>query len=47
MVISGVAGAVVVFVAVRRRWRFGAQWAVFLGVLVVQAVLIVALWQVV
>ncbi len=46
MVISGVAGAVLVFVAVRRRWSFGAQWAVFLGVLLVQAILIVAIWQV-
>ena len=46
MVIIGVAGAGLVFVAVRQRWRFSAQWAVFLGVLVIQAILIVALWQV-
>jgi hypothetical protein len=45
MVIAGVAGAVVVFVAVARKWTFGAQWAAFMTVLIVEIALIVALWQ--
>lgn len=40
----GVAGLVLVPVALRR-WSFGLQWGVYLGVVLVQCVLMVALWQ--
>lgn len=42
--ISGVAGIALVLVAVRR-WSLGRQWSVYLGVILVQIVLMVALWQ--
>jgi hypothetical protein len=45
MVVAGVGGAVLVFWAVYRKWPFGKQWSVLLGVMLVQIVLIVALWQ--
>lgn len=45
MVVSGVVGAALVFWAVYRKWSFGRQWSVLLGVMLVQIVLIVALWQ--
>jgi hypothetical protein len=45
MVAAGVAGVVLVFWSMARRWAFARQWAVLLGVVVVQIVLIVALWR--
>ena len=44
-VTSGVAGTVLVFSAVARHWAFGRQWAVILGVIVLQCVLMVAFWK--
>ncbi|HEY2766309.1 MAG TPA: hypothetical protein VGJ13_20210 [Pseudonocardiaceae bacterium] len=44
-VAAGVAGIVLVLIAVRRHWAFGRQWAVILGVLVLQCVLMIAFWQ--
>jgi hypothetical protein len=41
MAVSGVAGVVLVFWAIAKRWAFRRQWAVLLGVLLVQIVLIV------
>jgi hypothetical protein len=41
---AGVAGAVLVLVAVARHWAFGRQWAVILGVLVIQCALMVTFW---
>lgn len=45
MVVVGLGGAVLVFWAVYRKWPFGRQWSVLLGVMLVQILLIVALWQ--
>lgn len=45
MIVSGVAGVVLVFWSIARKWTFGRQWAVLLSVVLVQAVLIVALWR--
>lgn len=45
MVISGVVGIVLVLWAIYRKWSFGKQWLVLLGVMLVQIVLIVALWR--
>lgn len=45
MVASGIAGIVLVFWSIGRRWSFGRQWLVLLSVVAVQIVLIVALWQ--
>jgi hypothetical protein len=45
MVAAGVAGIVLVFWSVARKWSFGRQWTVLLGVLLVQIVLIVVLWR--
>jgi hypothetical protein len=45
MVVAGVAGVVLVFWSIARHWAFGRQWAVLLGVIVVQIGLIVALWR--
>jgi hypothetical protein len=44
-VVSGVVGVVLVLVAVARHWSFGRQWAVILGVLALQIVLMVIFWQ--
>lgn len=43
-VAAGVVGIVAVLVAVARHWAFGRQWAVILGVLAVQCVLMVVFW---
>jgi hypothetical protein len=45
LVVSGVAGAVLVFWAIAKRWSFGRQWAVLLGVPALQIVLIVVQWR--
>lgn len=45
MVAAGIAGTVLVFWSIARKWSFGRQWAVLLGVLVVQIALIVVLWR--
>lgn len=45
MVAAGVAGIVLVFWSIARRWALAWQWAVLLGVVVVQIVLIIALWR--
>ncbi|HEX6685986.1 MAG TPA: hypothetical protein VF062_24630 [Candidatus Limnocylindrales bacterium] len=45
MVASGVVGAVLVFWAIFRKWSFGRQWLVLLGVMLVQIVLIVVFWR--
>ena len=45
MVTAGVAGIVLVVWALLRRWSFGRQWAVLLGVTVTQIALIVIFWQ--
>jgi uncharacterized membrane protein HdeD (DUF308 family) len=42
---GGIAGVVVVFTALRRRWAFGRQWIVLLGVVVVQAGVLALLSQ--
>jgi hypothetical protein len=34
-----------VFWSIARRWAFGRQWAVLLGVLLVQVVLMVTFWR--
>ncbi len=44
-VVAGVAGTVLVLVAVARHWSFGRQWAVILGVFVVQIALMVGFWM--
>jgi hypothetical protein len=44
MVVSGLAGMVLVFWSIARHWAFGRQWLVLLGVLVAQLVLMIALW---
>jgi len=44
MVVGGVVGIVLVFVALARQWSFGRQWAVLLGVLGTQGALLVAVW---
>jgi hypothetical protein len=41
---AGVGGAVLMLFAVARHWAFGRQWAVILGVLLLQCVLMVAFW---
>lgn len=46
MVVAGVAGIVLVFWALARRWTFGRQWVVLLGVLLVQILLIVLQWRI-
>jgi hypothetical protein len=43
-VAAGVAGTVLVLIAVARHWSFGRQWAVILGVFVVQSALMVGFW---
>lgn len=43
-VLAGVGGAILVFVAVAR-WSFGRQWAVLVGVVVLQCLLMTAYWQ--
>ena len=43
-VTAGVIGTVLVFVAIAR-WSFGRQWAVLLGVVLLQIVLMTAYWQ--
>lgn len=45
MVILGLASIALVFVAIGRRWSFGKQWAVLLGVSAVQIALIIAVWR--
>lgn len=45
MVTAGAVGVVLVFWAIWKRWSFGRQWAVLLGVLIVQIGLIVAFWR--
>jgi hypothetical protein len=45
MAVSGVAGIVLVFWSIARHWAFGRQWAVLLGVLAVQVVLMVTFWR--
>jgi hypothetical protein len=45
MAVVGVAGIVLVFWSIAKRWAFRRQWAVLLGVVLVQIVLIVALWR--
>jgi hypothetical protein len=45
MVAAGIAGTVLVFWSIAKKWSFGRQWAVLLGVLVVQIALIVVLWR--
>ena len=42
--VAGVGGAILVFVAVAR-WSFGRQWAVLVGVVVLQCLLMTAYWQ--
>jgi hypothetical protein len=44
-VVSGVLGAGLVLVAVARHWSFGRQWAVILGVFVLQSAVMVVFWQ--
>lgn len=44
-VASGVVGVVAMLVAVARHWSFGRQWAVILGVFVLQTAVMVAFWQ--
>ena len=44
-VVSGVVGTVLVVVALARHWSFGRQWAVLLGVLVFQIVLMLTCGQ--
>jgi hypothetical protein len=44
-VASGVAGTVLVLLAWRRRWSFGRQWAVILGVLLLQVAVMVVFWK--
>lgn len=46
MAVAGVAGVVLVFWALARRWTFRRQWAVLLGVLLVQVVLILMQWRI-
>lgn len=46
LVTSGVAGTVLVGLARWRHWSFGRQWAVIIGVLVLQAALMVVFWKV-
>jgi hypothetical protein len=41
---AGVLGTGLVLVAVARHWSFGRQWAVVLGVLLLQAAVMVAFW---
>ncbi|MQA60828.1 MAG: hypothetical protein GEU86_04900 [Actinophytocola sp.] len=41
-VLAGIAGAVLVLVALIRRWSFGRQWGVYVGVLLVEGGLIAA-----
>jgi hypothetical protein len=41
---AGVVGTVLVLFAVARHWAFGRQWAVILGVLLLQCVLMVVFW---
>ena len=45
MLVVGVAGIVLVFWSMARRWAFGRQWAVLLGVIIVQIILVVVLWR--
>ncbi|GAA3754407.1 hypothetical protein GCM10022225_43990 [Plantactinospora mayteni] len=45
MIGSGVAGVVLVFWSIARRWSFGRQWLVLLGVVAVQIVLVVTFWR--
>lgn len=46
MAAAGVAGIVLVFWALARRWTFGRQWAVLLGVLLAQIVLVLVQWRI-
>jgi len=45
MLTAGAAGVALVFWSIWKRWPFGRQWAVLLGVLVVQIGLIVTFWR--
>jgi hypothetical protein len=45
LVVSGVVGIALVFWSIARRWSFGRQWAVLLGVIIVQIVLIIVQWR--
>lgn len=45
LVASGVAGTVLVLVALWRRWPFGRQWAVILGIMVLQIAVMVVFWK--
>jgi hypothetical protein len=45
MVASGVVGILLVFLSQARRWAFGRQWGLLLGVVALQCVLIVVLWK--
>jgi hypothetical protein len=42
---AGVGGVALLIVARLRHWRFGVQWAVILGVVALQAVLMTIFWQ--
>lgn len=45
MIVSGLVGVALVLVSHWRKWSFGRQWLVLLGVTIVQIGLIVALWR--
>jgi hypothetical protein len=42
---SGIIGAALVLFAVARHWAFGRQWAVIIGVILLQCVLMVVFWK--
>ena len=44
-VVAGILGVVLVLLAVARHWSFGRQWAVILGILLLQCGLMFAFWQ--
>ncbi|MCO1582349.1 hypothetical protein M8C13_42035 [Crossiella sp. SN42] len=44
-VVAAVAGVVLVLLAVARRWSFGRQWSIIVGVLTLQIVIMVVFWR--
>jgi hypothetical protein len=44
-VVAGIFGVVLVLLAVARHWSFGRQWAVILGILLLQSGLMVIFWK--
>jgi hypothetical protein len=45
MIMAGVAGVVLVFWSIARRWSFGWHWTVLLSVTIGQIALLVGLWR--